>query len=100
MAASDSPFEEVHAIIESSNTTSHLQTNWSLCIFCQESRNEKLTCPGESKRQDAGVGYSTLADDLIGFHQIGKLPTSLKLSLLDDGSGVCTTLTNHKAQDM
>ena len=77
MAANISQSEETPPTRNS--TSSLLQTNWLLlCTFCQESRNERLACPAESKRQDLGAGYNTLANDIVGFSQIRKLPKSLK----------------------
>ena len=40
----------------------------------------RLTCPAESKQQNAGVGYSTLAEDLKHIQEIGGLPNSFKLT--------------------
>jgi hypothetical protein len=73
-------------------------TTWPLCIFCQEVRDEGLICPAESKRQNIGAGYNTLADDLINIQQIGQLPKSLNLSRLDDGDGISTTLASRRAR--
>ena len=75
MASCNSLSEDVNYCRNPCDSSSiPFKTNWSLCIFCQESTNERVTCPAESKRQDSEVGYSTLASDLIGFNEIGKLP--------------------------
>ena len=58
-------------------------TNWELCIICQEDNEEPLTCPSNSKRKDLGSGYSSLADNLIRFHELGELP--FRLERLDEG---------------
>jgi len=52
--------------------------DWQRCIFCQKVyRNEKTSCPAESKRTDAGVGYKTVAEIITGFIQLNQLPESL-----------------------
>ena len=103
MAASGSSHEGYQVLLtestmDTSSSISSSSMKWSLCIFCQKSRDEILTCPAESKQQNAGVGYSTLADDLKHFQEIGGLPNSFKLSRLDEGNGVYTTLANHKTK--
>jgi len=71
-------------------------TNWELCMICQEDTEEPLTCPSKSKRKDVGSGYSSLADNLIKFNQLGQLPFTL--GRLDDGSGIEMTMKNNSAQ--
>ncbi|KAG1679043.1 Bifunctional arginine demethylase and lysyl-hydroxylase JMJD6 [Nymphon striatum] len=78
--------------------TSELSTEWSLCIFCQKSNNVKLVCPADSKRNNTGVGYSSLSDNLNNFLQMGNLPCNLKLERLDDGQGLATTHSDHNAK--
>ena len=41
----------------------------------------------KSKRQDMGSGYSSLADNLTKFHELGLLGT-LNLERLDEGHGI------------
>ena len=43
------------------------RTDWEKCALCQENMNEKLICPADSKKRDAGSWYITLADDLGEF---------------------------------
>ena len=43
------------------STSQHpVQTNWKLCIICQEDKAEALTCPSQSKGQDMRSGYSSV----------------------------------------
>ena len=61
---------------------------------------EELVCPADSKRKDIGAGYLTAVIDLTNFYNYdGVLPDSLRLRIerLKDGSGIETTLLNHKA---
>ena len=60
-------------------------TDWKLCLICQEQKEESLTCPSQSKRKDVGSGYSSLAENLIRFHELGQLP--INLERLDEGNG-------------
>ena len=71
-------------------------TNWKLCMICQEDDEEPLTHPSKSKRKDVGSGYSSLADNLIKFNQLGELPFSLER--LDEGNGIEMTMINNEAQ--
>ena len=68
-------------------TSSHSsQTKWKLCVLCQESKAGSLTSPSKSKRQDMGSGYSSLADNLTKFHELG-------LNYTDKEDNVLTTVT-------
>ena len=71
-------------------------TNWKLCMICQEDDEELLTYPSKSKRKDVGSGYSSLADNLIKFSQLGELLFSLER--LDEGNGIEMTMINNEAQ--
>ena len=63
-------------------------TDWELCVVCQEVKGEPLTSPSLSKRQDVGRGYKTLAENLIKFDQLEKLPKTLQLDRIDEGEGI------------
>ena len=79
-------------------TSSHSsQTKWKLCVICQEDKTESLTSPSKSKRQDMVSGYSSLADNLTKFHELGLLGT-LKLERLDEGHGIEVALVADNAQ--
>ena len=71
-------------------------TNWKLCMICQEDNEEPLTCPLKSKRKDVGSGYSSLAENLIRFNQLGQLP--FHLERLDEGNGIEKTMITNSAQ--
>lgn len=43
------------------------QTNWKLCMICQEDNLEPLTIPTQYKRKDFGSGYSSVAKKIGGF---------------------------------
>ena len=79
--------------------TSHEKVmDWKKCILCQKHSTEALKCPAETKRETEGAGYKTLANNLLGFKEIGCLPPTIPLSCLDDGDGIENTLVKHKAR--
>ena len=83
----------------SPSTSPHLiTTDWSLCLICQEDKTETLTKPDQSKRKDIGSGYSSLAENLIKFSELGELPGSFHLERLDDGHGIEAAMVAHGAQ--
>ena len=57
------------------STASRPQTSidWELCVLCQDETAEPLQCPAVSKRQDAGVGYGSLSNNLMEFSELGEL---------------------------
>ncbi|PIK35048.1 hypothetical protein BSL78_28134 [Apostichopus japonicus] len=67
-------------------------------LICQEDKTETLTKPGQSKRKDIGSGYSSLAENLIKFSELGELPGSFHLERLDDGHGIEAAMVAHGAQ--
>ena len=78
--------------------TSNTRKNWELCALCGiDKPNEKLVCPFNSKRGDCGSGYSSLANILAKFSEIGEVPIQVSLSSLDEGKGVEETLKSHRA---
>ena len=84
---------------QTASTSQHLTTtDWRLCIICQEDKIETLTKPVQSKRKDIGSGYSSLAENLIKFNELGELPASLQLERLDDGHGIEAAMVAHGAQ--
>ncbi len=40
-----------------------IETDWEKCVLCQLDKKEKPICPDNSKKQDAGTGHVTLAED-------------------------------------
>ena len=75
-----------------------LETDWTKCVICMEDKNEKLVCPANSKKPDVGTGYVSLAKDVTAFDNAGCLPRTLRMSRIDDGSGVEATLEHHRAK--
>ena len=65
-------------------------------MVCQEEKAEPLTCPSKSKRKDLGSGYSSLAEKLIEFNELGQLP--IQLERLDEGQGIEMTVVANNAQ--
>ena len=67
-------------------------------MICQEDNKEEPTCPLKSKRKDVGSVYSSLAENLIKFNQLGQLPFYLKR--LDKRNGIeMTMITNSDQYD-
>jgi len=72
--------------------------DWDKCIFCQQSsKSSKTTCPAQSKRNDIGCGYKSLAETVEGYMQLGQLSLDINLSLWNDGDGIEATLRRHSA---
>ena len=70
-------------------TQERLETEWGLCVICQDkSSMDNLVCPGQSKRKDVGIGYKSLAENLIKFDELNLLPKTLQLNRIDKGEGV------------
>ena len=74
------------------------ETNWKLCLVCQEETAESLVCPVLSKRRDPGSEYTTMAANLVKFDELGKLPRTVQLQRLDEGQGVEATMVAHQAK--
>ena len=73
---------------EQSTSKPASNTNWECCIICQEDTKEPLTSPSQVKRTDLGSGYTSLAENLIKFHNLGQLPCTFRLERLDEGCGI------------
>jgi len=68
-------------------------TDWTKCVICQEDNpSDTLQC---SAMKGDGTGYTTLADNLISFSELGSLP--FNISRLDEGTGVEATLKTRSA---
>ena len=80
------------------STSSQHETviNWNLCLICHEQKEEKLTCPSKSKRKDLGSEYSSLAENLIRFNELGQLP--IHLERLDEGNGIEMAMVANNAK--
>ena len=67
-------------------TQERLETEWSLCVICQDkSSMDNLVCPGQSKRKDVGIGYKSLAENLMKFDELNLLAKTLQLTGLTKG---------------
>ena len=74
----------------------YLTINWELCALCQVETGEALQCPASSGKPPVGIGYVSLAKDLLGCHELGQIPAELDLDRLDDGSSIeATLMTNN-----
>ena len=83
---------------EQRTPTTPPETNWKLCLVCQEETTESLVCPALSKRRDPGSGYTTMAANLVKFDELGELPRTVQLQRLDEGQGVEATMVAHQAK--
>ena len=79
-------------------TSTHTtQTNWKLCILCQEDKSDSLTSPSKSTRKDSGSGYSSFAANLSRFSELGQLPGTLQLERLNEGCGIEAAMLANNA---
>ena len=75
------------------------KTDWNLCAICQEVKAEEaLTCPLQNTRVDKGSGYSSLAEYLTKFNELGQLPSMFTLGRLDEGQGIEAAMVANKAK--
>lgn len=75
------------------------EQNWDLCALCQSDTGEALQCPENSTTKNKrGIGYITLANDLLQFKQLGIFPHQIDLDKLDDGRGFYDTLSTNTAK--
>ena len=80
------------------STSCTANTDWKLCIICQEHTAEALRCPLQSKRADKGSGYASLTEHLTQFNELGQLPSTLPIGRLDEGHGIEAAMFANKAQ--
>ena len=73
-------FKLVSSELSAPSTSSGLitTTDWKSCIIFQEEKAEALTCPPKSRRKDVGSVYSSLAENLMEFYELGQLPFQLE----------------------
>lgn len=67
-----------------------------LC-FCQRNTKTALECPARSSKPPIGIGYVSLANQLLQFDSHGQLPFEIDIERLDDGEGIEATLMKHCA---
>ena len=58
---------------------------------------ERLQCPANSKRKDAGIGYSSFVSNVQEFIKIDMLPVNVNIACLNEGQGIEQTLKEHQA---
>jgi hypothetical protein len=56
-----------------------------------------LQCSANSKRKDAGAGYTSFATNVEALQSLGITPANLNVSYLDEGEGIEGTLRKRKA---
>ena len=82
-----------------STSESPIVIDWTKCILCQKTTKEALQCPVQSRKTGSDVDtYSNLASNLQKFQELGRLPDTVSLVGLDDGSGVAATLKAKEAK--
>ena len=72
------------------SSTDTSDVDWTLWCLCYSHKNEALVNATQQ-------GFSTLEINLNEFIQLNALPYSIKLSRLDDRSGIAATLHSHGA---
>lgn len=70
--------------------------DWKRCIICQKTTGERLQCPANSKRKDAGAGYISFIQKVEEFKKLGINVTSCELPV-DEGQGIEQKLLHNKA---
>lgn len=56
------------------------QTDWKLCVVCQENTEEPLQCPLRSiKQPPTGNGYISFSDAIDQFKTLKQMPMGLNL---------------------
>lgn len=71
--------------------------DWGRCIICQKSEKEELQSPANSKRRDAGAGYTSFVRNLEEFQNLGITPAMINFEYLDEGQRIEKTLVVRKA---
>ena len=71
-------------------------TNWNFFFLCQDDKpGETLICP--AKRTDGKSGYDYIANNLLEFDKINRIPLNVNLHRLNDGCGIVEALRSHQA---
>ena len=68
--------------------------NWEYCILCHEN-GTGLQCPYAVKNSNliTGGGYTSLAEQLASFNELGKMLINVNIKQLDDGDSIEAILT-------
>lgn len=93
--------DKVHKMFDPSQpgtSTTHLSTDWDKCALCQQDTSELLHCPADSKRATHGIGYTSIADSIASFIDIGCLPKTINVSYLRDDENTEVIFTCNKAK--
>ena len=72
--------------------------NWELCVLCQDEDAEPLQCPARSTKASIGSAYSSLANHIMQFQQLGSMPIDINIERLDDGDDIEATFATHVAR--
>ena len=91
-------FQLVNVDVQGPATSCTAKTDWKLCVICQEHTSEALRCPLQNTRADKGSGYTSLAEHLIQFNELGQLPSTLAIERLDEDHGIEAATVANKAQ--
>ena len=67
-------------------------------MYHLQDKNDKLVCPADSKKEDLGAGYISLANDVTAFDNAECLAKTLSMSWINDGDGVEATLEYHRVK--
>ena len=67
-----------------------------ICVMSVEMK-EATRCPAKSLRTNKEIGYRTLAENVVAFHQIGYMPMDINIHCLNDGHDLAETLMSHRA---
>ena len=70
---------------------------WKRCIICQKDTADRLQCPSNSKRNDAGAEYASFVNNLQEFVKIDMLPVNLDIEYLNESQGIEQMLKEHQA---
>lgn len=62
-----------------------------------KSEKEELQSPANSKRRDAGAGYTSFVRNLEEFQNLGITPAMINFEYLDEGQRIEKTLVVRKA---
>jgi len=71
------------------------ETDWKICILCQEQTDEGLAYP--DGRKNMRSGYDSLSENMIQFHNLGSVPLNINIARLNDGSGISETMKKNHA---
>ena len=87
-----------HVLVDMPPSKVSKNTNWDLCVLCQEDTGAALQCPVNALRAAVGDGYTSLATHLTKFSELAQIPMNIDIARLDDGGGIEATLRSHSAR--